>query len=43
MTAAKEEKPPRAIKLVGGQLSLDFANTVSYRGRQFPEEKLNGF
>lgn len=43
MTAAKEEKPPRAIKLVGGQLSLDFANTVSYRGRQFPEEKLNSF
>ncbi len=43
MTAAKAENPPRAIKLIGGQLSLDFANTVSYRGRQFPEEKLNGF
>lgn len=43
MTAAKAEKPPRAIKLIGGQLSLDFTNTVSYRGRQFPEEKLNSF
>ena len=43
MTTAMTENPPRPSKLVGGQLSLDFANTISWRGRQFPEEKLNTY
>ena len=43
MTTAIAENPPREIKLVGGQLSLDFTNTVTWRGRQFPEEKLNSY
>lgn len=43
MTTAIAENPPREIKLVGGQLSLDFTNTVSWRGRQFSEEKLNSY
>ena len=37
------ENPPRIIKLVGGQLSLDFTNTVSWRGREIPEEQLNTY
>lgn len=43
MTPAITESPPRTTRLVGGQLSLDFTNTVSWRGRQFPEEKLNNY
>jgi predicted RNA-binding Zn ribbon-like protein len=41
MTTIIAENPPRALKLVGGQLSLDFTNTVSWRGRKFPEDKLD--
>ena len=43
MATMVAENPPRAIKLVGGQLSLDFINTVSWRGKKFPEEKLNSY
>ena len=43
MTTVTEENPPRTIKFVGGQLSLDFTNTVSWRGRQIPEEQLNTY
>jgi predicted RNA-binding Zn ribbon-like protein len=43
MTTVSAENPPRTIKLVGGQLSLDFTNTVSWRGRETPEEYLNTY
>ena len=43
MTAVTAENPPRTIKFVGGQLSLDFTNTVSWRGRETPEENLNTY
>jgi predicted RNA-binding Zn ribbon-like protein len=43
MTTITFENPPRNIKLVGGQLSLDFINTVSWRGRETPEEHLNTY
>jgi predicted RNA-binding Zn ribbon-like protein len=43
MTTVSAENPPRTIKLVGGQLSLDFINTVSWRGREIPEEHLNTY
>jgi predicted RNA-binding Zn ribbon-like protein len=43
MTTVSTENLPRTIKLVGGQLSLDFTNTVSWRGREIPEEYLNTY
>jgi predicted RNA-binding Zn ribbon-like protein len=43
MTAMSIENPPRPFKLIGGQLSLDFINTVSWRGREIPEENLNTY
>lgn len=43
MTTATPENPPRTIKLVGGRLSLDFTNTVTWRGREIPEENLNTY
>ena len=43
MTTVTAENPPRTIKFVGGQLSLDFTNTVSWRGREIPEEQLSTY
>ena len=43
MTTVTAENPPRAIKLVGDHLSLDFTNTASWRGREIPEEHLNTY
>jgi predicted RNA-binding Zn ribbon-like protein len=43
MTTVSAENPPRTIKLVGGQLSIDFVNTVSWRGRETPEEYLSTY
>jgi len=43
MTTVAPENPPRTIKLVGGQLSIDFINTVYWRGREIPEEHLNTY
>jgi predicted RNA-binding Zn ribbon-like protein len=43
MTTVSAKNPPRTVKLVGGQLSLDFINTVSWRGREIPEEHLNTY
>ncbi len=43
MTTVTTENAPRTTKFVGGQLSLDFTNTVSWRGREIPEEQLNSY
>ncbi len=43
MTAVSMENPPRPFKLIGGQLSLDFTNTVAWRGREIQEDNLNTY
>ena len=43
MTTVRPENSHRPFKLIGGQLSLDFTNTVPWRGREIPEEKLNTY